>query len=183
MPARKKAAGKKAGKTAAKRAKGARARKAPKGGAHARKPAPRRAARAKPAALSMAPRPVKTGSGPGPFEVAREVTALLREGRTGEVEEKWLAPGVESVEGHGASLVWTGKKAVLGKYRGWEADHEIHEMKLEGPWVGATGFALKYWVDVTQKSTGQRSTMEEIGVYTVRNGKIVREEFHFATGG
>jgi hypothetical protein len=82
----------------------------------------------------------------------------------------------------GASMAWKGKPAVLAKYRTWEADHEIHDMKLEGPWVGATGFALKYQVDVTQKSTGQRHRMEEIAVYTVRNGQIVREEFHFATG-
>jgi hypothetical protein len=55
-------------------------------------------------------------------------------------------------------------------------------MDVEGPWVGATGFALKYRIDVSQKSTGQRSHMEEIAVYTVRNGKIVREEFHFRAG-
>lgn len=135
---------------------------------------------AKRAARSGGPHPVATGKGPGPLEVAKQVSALLRSGNAAEVEEKWLAPAIESVEGVGASLAWNGKPAVLGKYRAWEADHQIHEMKLEGPWVGATGFALKYWIDVTQKSTGQRSTMEEIAVYTVRDGKIAREEFHFA---
>jgi hypothetical protein len=134
-------------------------------------------------ASSMAPVPVKTGSGPSPLQVASELVALLRAGRAHEAEERWLAPGIESVEGVGASLAWRGKKAVLAKYRGWEADHEIHSMEVGGPWVGATGFALRFKIDVTQKSTGQRSQMEEIAVYTVRNGKIVREEFHFATGG
>jgi hypothetical protein len=147
-----------------------------------RKPARRPGAKkARKRAASPGPRPVKTGSGPSPLEVATRMTAMLRAGQMHEVEDQWLAPGIESVEGVGASMAWTGKKAVLAKYRGWEADHEIHEMKLEGPWVGATGFAVKYWIDVTQKSTGQRSTMEEIAVYTVRNGKVVREEFHFKT--
>lgn len=131
---------------------------------------------------SLAPTPVETGKGATPLEVAQTVAALIRDGASHEVEEKWLARGIESVEGVGAAMAWSGRKAVLAKYRGWEADHEIHEMKLEGPWVGATGFALKYWIDVTQKSTGQRSQMEEIAVYTVRNGKIVREEFHFRAG-
>ena len=131
---------------------------------------------------SLAPKPVKTGKGATPLEVAQTVAALIRDGASHEVEEKWLARGVESVEGVGASMAWTGKKAVLAKYRGWEADHEIHEMKLEGPWVGATGFTLKFWIDVTQTSTGQRTQMEEIAVYTVKDGKIVREEFHFLTG-
>jgi len=72
---------------------------------------------------------------------------------------------------------------VQKKYRDWEADHEIHTMNVDGPWVGATGFAVRYAIDVTQKSTGQRSQMEEIAVYTVKNGKIVREEFHFRTPG
>jgi hypothetical protein len=126
------------------------------------------------------PRPVKTGSGPGPFEVATRVTELLRAGKTAEVEQDWLAPSIESVEGHGASMAWSGKPAVLAKYRAWEADHDILSMSVEGPWVGATGFSLRYKVDATQKSTGQNMKMEEIAVYTVRNGKIVREEFHFA---
>ena len=130
---------------------------------------------------SSAPKPVKTGKGATPLEVAQTVVGLLRAGAANEVEQKWLAPGIESVEGVGASMAWKGKKAVLKKYRDWEADHEIHAMTVEGPWVGATGFAVRYAVDLSQKSTGQRHQMEEIAVYTVKNGKIVREEFHFRT--
>jgi SnoaL-like domain len=129
--------------------------------------------------VSLAPKPVKTGKGATPLEVAQEVADLIRSGASGEVEEKYHAAGIESVEGVGMSMAWSGKKAVLAKYRGWEADHEIHSMNVEGPWVGATGFALRFSLDATQKSTGQRNQMEEIAVYTVKNGKIVREEFHF----
>lgn len=134
---------------------------------------------AKAKAASLGPKPVKTGRGATPLELASEMMALLRAGKMAEIEDKMLAPSLESVEGVGASMAWKGKKAVLRKYRDWEADHEIHDMQVEGPWVGATGFAVKYAIDVTQNSTGQRSGMEEIAVYTVRDGKIVREEFHF----
>jgi hypothetical protein len=147
------------------------------------KPAKKRSAPRKKAGASMAPKPVKTGPGATPLAIAKEFAALIRAGKSDEVEKKWLAPGIESVEGVGASLAWTGKKAVLAKYRGWEADHEIHSMKLEGPWVGATGFALRFQLEATQLSTGQRIAMEEVAVYTVRNGKVVREEFHFALPG
>lgn len=162
-----------------------------KGGA-SRKDGGKSKARAKKAAAASprsrpakpaGPLPVVTGKGPGPAEVAARVTELLREGKQEDVEHDWLATGIESVEGLGASLSWRGKKAVLAKYRAWEADHEVHETQVEGPWVGATGFALKFRVDMTQKSTGQRRQMEEIAVYTVRNGKITREEFHFPAGG
>lgn len=132
---------------------------------------------------SMAPKPVKTGKGATPLEIAKDFAALIRAGKSHVVEAKWLAPGIESVEGVGASMAWIGRKSVLAKYRGWEADHEIHDMRVDGPWVGATGFALRFAIDVTQKSSGQRTKMEEIAVYAVRNGKVVREEFHFAVGG
>jgi hypothetical protein len=164
----------KAGKS--RKGKGAKGRKDEKGKAGAGKRAPAK----RKAAASTGPKPVKTGSGPGPLEVATRVTELLRAGNAAQVEQDWLAPSIESVEGHGASMAWSGKPAVLAKYRAWEADHEIRSMSVEGPWVGATGFSLRFKVDASQKSTGQTMKMEEIAVYTVRNGKIVREEFHFA---
>lgn len=55
--------------------------------------------------------------------------------------------------------------------------------RSEGPWVGASGFAVRMAVDVEQRSTGQRSHREEIAVYTVQGGKILREDFMFPAGG
>ena len=126
------------------------------------------------------PKAVKTGRGPTPLEVAKQFTDLLRAGKYAEVEERWLAPSIESVEGHGAAMSWKGKKNVLAKYRAWEAENEFVDATVEGPWVGATGFSVKFVGSVHHKTTGQRHPMEEIAVYTVRDGKVVREEFHFA---
>jgi hypothetical protein len=144
------------------------------------KPAAKKSAPKKQPASSMAPKPVNTGKGAAPADVAREFIALIRAGKANEAEKTWLAPGIESVEGFGASMAWRGKKAVQAKYRAWEADHEVHRMSVDGPWIGATGVALRVHVDATQLSTGQRMEMEVIAVYTVRDGKVVREEFHFA---
>lgn len=173
--AKKKTAKNKTGKKKASKKKSA----AKKRGKGAKGRDGKKAGKAKPAG----PVPVATGKGPGPAEVAARVTELLRTGRADEVEQDWLASHIESVEGHGASMAWSGKPQVLAKYRAWEADHEMHDMQVEGPWVGATGFVLKFRVDATQRSTGQRMQMEEMAVYTVKNGRIAREEFHFATGG
>jgi hypothetical protein len=129
---------------------------------------------------SAGPKPVKTGKGATPLEIAKQFTALLRAGRYPEVEERWLGPSIESVEGVGASMSWKGKKNVLAKYRAWEAENEFVDPKIEGPWVGATGFAVKFVGHVLNKASGERHAMEEIAVYTVRDGKVVREEFHFS---
>jgi hypothetical protein len=172
-PARRKTVSRKASKKAPKKAPKRAGPKAPKKNA--------RPAR-KAAAARGGPVPVTTGRGATPLEVARDFVELCRAGKLAEVEDKWLAPAIVSVEGLGASVAWSGKKAVLAKYRAWEADHEIHDFQVEGPWVGATGFAVRMAIDVEQKSTAQRSRFEEIAVYTVQNGKIVREEFMFPAG-
>ena len=39
--------------------------------------------------------------------------------------------------------------------------------------------ALIFDMDVTNKESGQRMQMREVGVYTVKNGKILREEFFY----
>jgi len=37
--------------------------------------------------------------------------------------------------------------------------------------------AVQYDIDVTDKESKKRIQMSEVGVYTVKDGKIVREEF------
>ena len=36
-----------------------------------------------------------------------------------------------------------------------------------------------YTLDVTRKSSGQRQTIEEVALYTVKGDKITREEFFY----
>ena len=131
---------------------------------------------------ASAPRPVKTGKGAAPLDVGRSLVELARGGRGSEVEKKWWSPNVVSVEGLGMSMEWLGSKAAHQKTVEWEADHIVHGVEIEGPFVGASGFAVRFKMEVETKSTGQREKMEEVGVYTVENGKIVREEFMYRAG-
>ncbi|MBM4265505.1 MAG: nuclear transport factor 2 family protein [Deltaproteobacteria bacterium] len=135
-----------------------------------------------PKAKSAAPKQVKTGKGASPLEVGNDLVKLVRSGKGDEVYAKWWAPGVVSVEGLGMSMEWSGRKSVLQKNATWEADHVVHGAEVEGPFVGATGFSVRFKMGIETKSTGQRESMEEIGVYTVKNGKIVREEFMYRAG-
>jgi hypothetical protein len=151
----------------------------------AAKPAPTKKATAKkvPARSgAVAPRPVKTGKGATPLDVGKSLVDLARSGKGAEVEKKWWSPGVVSVEGLGMSMEWVGSKAAHQKGTDWEADHLVHGVEVQGPFVGASGFAVHYKMDIETKSTGQREKMEEVGVYTVRDGKIVREEFMYRVG-
>ncbi|MEO0363498.1 MAG: SnoaL-like domain-containing protein, partial [Pseudomonadota bacterium] len=68
-----------------------------------------------------------------------------------------------------------------GKHAWWDGAMEVHDAKVEGPFLhGDDRFGMIFEMDVTEKSSGQRSQMKELGVYTVDGeGKIVREEFFY----
>ena len=149
------------------------------------KPAPVEKVAAKkvaPRPVASAPRPVKTGKGAAPLDVGRSLVELARSGRGNEVEKKWWSPNV--VVGRGPRpLDGVGRQQGRApEGRGGEADHIVHGVEIEGPFVGASSFAVRFKMEVETKSTGQREKMEEVGVYTVENGKIVREEFMYRAG-
>lgn len=122
---------------------------------------------------------VSTGSGATPIQVGQTIVQLFNQGKFQEIEEMYWSPGIESIEGFGVSKGWRGIAAVAQKGAEWMADHVIHGASAEGPFVGATGFAIRFRMDVETKSTGAREMMDEVGVYTVKDGKIAREEFMY----
>ncbi|MBL8763499.1 MAG: nuclear transport factor 2 family protein [Phycisphaerae bacterium] len=126
-----------------------------------------------------APKVVKTGRGPGAAEIGASLVSMFNAGKLEAIEKKWWSPAIESIEGVGVAMSWKGEQAVRAKGAEWMASHRIHGASAEGPYVGATGFAVKLRMDVEDTKTGQRTMMEEVGVYTVMNGKIVREEFMY----
>lgn len=134
-------------------------------------------------AASLAPKPIKTGPGPSAMEIGQAVVASVNKGM-GDMKlwDAFWSPAIESIEGLGAEMVWTGRKAMEAKGEQWMSTHTIHGASAEGPYVGATGFAVKFRMDVTDTTTGKRELMEEVGVYTVKNGKVIREEFMYGTG-
>ncbi|HLZ10156.1 MAG TPA: SnoaL-like domain-containing protein, partial [Chloroflexota bacterium] len=50
-----------------------------------------------------------------------------------------------------------------------------------GPYPHDNRFAVRFVFDITNKETGKRTTMDEVGLFTVDNDKITREEFFYPT--
>lgn len=138
------------------------------------------AAKPKAAVPAENPSKVSTGRGPSPGEIGKDLVALFNRGQFKEIENKYWSPQVVSVEGMG--MAWHGRAAVEGKNEWWSSQNTIHGASAEGPYVGASGFAVKFRMDVEEKATGKRTEMDEVGVYTVLDGKIVREEFMYGGG-
>ena len=120
------------------------------------------------------------------FEIAKKYFDLCQAHQNHIALETLFAPEAVSVEAAampGMAAQSNGLKAIAEKGQKWMADHEIHSSKMEGPWPHGNRFAVRFTYDVTNKPSGRRMQMDEIGLFTVENDKIVREEFFYPTGG
>jgi ketosteroid isomerase-like protein len=73
-----------------------------------------------------------------------------------------------------------GLDAIRAKHAWWEAEMEFLSGTIEGPHLhGDDRFALVFKSVIREKSSGTEIPMEEVAIYTVRDGKIAREEFFY----
>jgi ketosteroid isomerase-like protein len=110
-------------------------------------------------------------------ELAKAFTDLCAKGELEAAGKKFWSDDIVSREpmtGDMAEL--KGRKAVEGKGEWWKANHEVHNFKVEGPYVHGDQFVVRFEGEVTPKGQ-KRMHLDEVGLYTVRNGKIVEESF------
>jgi len=120
------------------------------------------------------------------FDVAKKYFELCKNHQNHIAVETLFSPDVVSVEAAampGSPAEVRGVKAVLDKGKQWMTNHEVHSSKAEGPWPHGNRFAVRFTYDVTNKPSGRRMQMDEMALFTVENGKIVREEFFYPTEG
>jgi len=113
-------------------------------------------------------------------EVAKRVVELVRKQAWYEALDTLYDDNIVSVEAYGMggeSPETRGKEGVRGKIDWWVNAMEVHSFDAKGPFVGHDRFVVQYDADVTDKNSKERRKLSEVGVYTVKNGKIVREEF------
>jgi len=121
------------------------------------------------------------------LEIGRKLVELCRNGKTLEALDTLYSPGVVSVEAMASPdfpAVMEGLPAVRGKNEWWYANNEVHRGEIKGPFPHGDRFALFFDFDVTAKAgamAGRRMQMQEVGLYTVKDGRIVREEFFYST--
>jgi ketosteroid isomerase-like protein len=113
-------------------------------------------------------------------EIANDVVALAKAGNLDAIGEKYWAADVVSIEAMESPMSHlTGKQAVIAKQEWWNGAHEVHSVETHGPYVNGDQFAVRWVMDVTAKESGNRMTMDEVAVFTVKDGKIVEERFFY----
>ena len=113
-------------------------------------------------------------------EVANRLVELCRKGEWMKAVDDLYAKDIVSVEPHAMENMpaeMRGLDQVRVKTEWWEKNFEVHSSKIGGPFVVRDKFVVQFDVDVTEKASQKRVQMSEVGIYTVKDGKVAREEF------
>jgi hypothetical protein len=115
--------------------------------------------------------------------VAGKFMDLCNQGKHFEVMRSMYAPEMVSVEGDGKETI--GKEPVIRKSEVFQGNNTIHGQDLRGPYfcgdanASSGKFAVWSSIEFSPKAGGKRVTHAEVGLYTVKNDTITREEFFY----
>jgi ketosteroid isomerase-like protein len=91
------------------------------------------------------------------------------------------AVSVEAAAQPGMERTVKGLDGIRAKSKVWNETNVVHGADVVGPFPNENRFAVRFTFDVTNKPSGKRIKMDEIGLFTIENGKITREEFFYST--
>ena len=119
------------------------------------------------------------------MDIANKLVDLCRQGKDDEAKALYAddAVSVEAFAPPGSQQESKGLAAIKAKSDWWRDNHEIHSAALTGPWPNGDRFVVGFQYEVTFKPSGQRMKMDEVGLFTVEHGKIVREEYFYTAAG
>ena len=114
-------------------------------------------------------------------EVADRLNQLFKENKWSQVQDELFSEDAESIEPEKSQ----GLKSVKGldaiRKKGEQFNNmveEIHGGYSSEPVVGGNFIAVAMGLDATMKGMG-RTKMDEIAIYEVKDGKIIKEQFFF----
>jgi ketosteroid isomerase-like protein len=116
-------------------------------------------------------------------EVANRFNELAQSGQWAKIQEELYADNAVSIEPPHAAAMGMGNAEGMDaiKKKGEAFNQMVEEMHggySTAPVVGGNFFSVAMGMDCTMKGAG-RVKMDEICVYEVKDGKIVKEQFFF----
>lgn len=114
-------------------------------------------------------------------EVAARLVALCRQGQFAAAQRELYSSNAASVEPECPQTPREvrGLAALAEKERMFSSTFEVHRCEVSDPLVADAFFSCTMTVDVTERKSGARFPLNELCVYEVRDGKIVREQFFY----
>ena len=114
-------------------------------------------------------------------DVANRFNELAQTGQWDKIQDELFADNAVSIEPAQSQGLQTAEGIAAIKEKGkkfGEAVEEMHGGYSNAPQVAGNHFSLIMGMDVTMKGMG-RMKMDEIAVYEVKDGKIVKEQFFY----
>ena len=114
-------------------------------------------------------------------EVANRLSELFKENKWNEAQDELFSEDAQSIEPPHAQGLQTVKGIDNIKKKGQDFQsmvEEVHGGYAGEPIVAGNFIAVAMGMDVTLKGMG-RKQMDEIALYEVKGGKIVREQFFY----
>ena len=114
-------------------------------------------------------------------EVANRMNELFKQFKWGQVQEELFAENAVSIEPPNSPGLQTAEGLAALKKKGEDFNNMVEEMHggwVSEPLVGGNHISFAMSIDATYKGMG-RQKMEEIAVYEVKDGKIVKEQFFY----
>ena len=117
-------------------------------------------------------------------DVANRYMELEKAGKWMEIQDELYSADVVSIEPeHAAAMgmqtIATGIDAIKAKGKSWnEGIEEMHGSYCSEPVIGGNFFSVAMGMDCTMKGAG-RMKLDEIAVFEVKDGKIIKEQFFF----
>jgi hypothetical protein len=92
---------------------------------------------------------------------------------------------IEAISTPASPAAVRGIDDVVAKNKWWYENNEVHDATAEGSFPNGDRFAVIFRYETTPKAgpnAGKRGHFDEVALYTVKNGKIIREEFFYEMG-
>ena len=112
-------------------------------------------------------------------DIARNFVQWRNDNDAMRLRTELYSPDIESMEEGNMTEIGRvkGMEGLKKKGQGLSQYFEVHDIKASAPVVADNWFSVKFEIDTTDKISGKRSTLSEIGVYNVQDGKIVKEHY------
>lgn len=114
------------------------------------------------------------------FEVGNKLVSLCKQGKNMDAIDQLYAKDIISIEPEGSDSMpaeTKGIEAIRGKNKWFDDQYEVKKIDLLGPFPHGDQFTVYFKYDTMDKKTKKSMPMEEIALYTTKDGKIIREEF------
>lgn len=114
-------------------------------------------------------------------KIADRLVSLCRRGQNALAQVELYDDHIESIESHtnrhkkAKGIAKVQRKTAIF----FELVQKIHHFEISDPLVAGDHFCIKISIDVTLRGLG-RVQLEELCIYHVKDGKIVKEEFFYS---